>query len=116
MLEAGGQYKTVLMHSAATGTGDGTAMECTEASGGAHKQLTMQVQGISGDTITWEATIDGSNWKGLLVTPLSTGTAALTATADGLYRVDVTGLVQFRARISTYGAGTITVTGMLTAV
>lgn len=116
MLESGGQYKAVVMQNAATGTGNGTAMECTEASGGAHKYLTMQVQGISGDTITWEAIIDGSNWKGLLVTPLSTGTAALTATADGLYRVDVTGLVQFRARISTYGAGTITVTGVLTAV
>ena len=116
MLESGGQYKTVVMQNAATGTGNGTAMECTEASGGAHKFLTMQVQGISGHTITWEATIDGSNWKGLLVTPLSTGTAALTATADGLYRVDVTGLVQFRARISIYGAGTITVTGVLTAV
>lgn len=115
-MEAAGQYNTKTLQNAAAATGDGTAVECTEVSGGAHKYLTMQVQGISGDTITWEATIDGTNWKGLLVTPLSTGTAALTATADGLYRVDVTGLIQFRACISAYGAGTITVTGVLTAV
>lgn len=116
MLESGSQYKSLLLQSAAAATGNGTAVDCTEASGGSHKTLALQVQGISGDTITWEATIDGTNWKGLLVTPLSTGTAALTATADGLYRVDVTGLIQFRACISAYGAGTITVTGVLTAV
>lgn len=116
MLEAGSQYNTKTLQDAAAATGNGTTVECTEVSGGAHKYLALQVQGINGDTLTWEATIDGTNWKGLLVTPLSTGTAALTATADGLYRVDVTGLVQFRARISTYGSGTITVTGVLTAV
>ncbi len=115
MLEAGGQYKYQALQLAAVATGNGETIDCTEAGGGAHKYLALQVQGITTATITWEATIDGTNWKGLLVTPLATGTAALTATADGLFRVDVTGLVQFRARVSTYGAGTITVTGVLTA-
>ena len=115
-MESAGQYKTVIMHSAAVAIGSGTTIDCTEVSGGAYKSLTMQVQGISGDTITWKAQIDGTNWKGILVTPLASGTAALTATADGLYRVDVTGLVQFKAEITTYGSGTITVTGILAAV
>ncbi len=114
-MEAAGQYNTKTLQDAAAATGDGTAVECTEVSGGAHKYLTLQVQGVSGDTITWEAMVDGTNWKGLLVTPLSTGTAALTATADGLFRVDVTGLIQFRARLTRVG-GTVTVTGVLTAV
>lgn len=115
-MESASQYKTLTLHSAATATGNGTAVECTEVSGGAYKKLAIQVQGISGDTITWEVTIDGTNWKGILVAPVTTGTTALTTTADGIFTVDVTGLVQFRARISTYGSGTITVTAVLTAV
>lgn len=117
MLESGSQYKSLLLQSAAGDTVDGDAVDCTEASGGAHKFLTMQVYGINGDTITWEATIDGTHWDAMDVIPLAaTDTPATHATANGLYRADVTGLVQFRARISTYGAGRITVTGVLTAV
>jgi len=116
MQVSGGQYKTVVMQPAAVATGNGTAIECTEVAGGACKQLALQVQGITTATITWEATIDSTNWKGLLVTPLDTGTAALTATADGIFRVDVTGLAQFRARISAWTSGAITVTGILAAV
>lgn len=116
-MEAAGQYKSVIMHSAATATGNGTTVECTEVSGGAYKFLAIHLDGISGDTITWEATIDGTHWEAMDVVPLAaTDTPATTATADGLYRADVTGLSQFRARISTYGAGTITATAVLTAV
>ena len=115
-MEAAGQYKIVVMHSSAVATADGTPVECTEVSGGAYKTLAIQVQGITTATITWEVTIDGTNWKGILVAPVTTGTAALTATADGIFRVDVTGLAQVRARISAWTSGTITVTGVLTAV
>jgi hypothetical protein len=116
MLTPGGQYQIEVLQSAAVAQGNGTPLECTDSSGGASKILTLQVQGMSSGTITWEATIDGTNWKGLLVTPLATGTAALTATADGLYSVDVTGLSKFRARISAWASGATTVTGVLTAL
>ena len=116
MLVPGGQYKTLLLQNAAVATGNGTAMECTDISGGALKKLAIQVQGITTATITWEVTIDGTNWKGILVAPVTTGTAALTATADGIFTVDVTGMSQFRARISAWTTGTITVTGVLAAV
>lgn len=113
---AGGQYKTVVMQAAAVATGDGTAMVCTDAESGSFKKLAVQVQGITTATVTWEVTIDGTNWKGILVAPVTTGTAALTATADGIFTVDVTGMLQFRARISAWTSGTITVTGVLVAV
>ena len=100
-----------LMQDGATATGNGTEIVCA-----GHNVATMQVTGISGDTITWEATIGGGTWAGLMVTPLSTGTAALTATANGLYRVTVAGLRTMRARVSTYSSGTIVVVGRVTDV
>jgi len=115
MLEQGSIYIQKVLQSAATGTGNGTAVNCTDLSKGAFKIITLQVAGISGDTITWEATIDGTNWAAFSVTNLGTAAAATTATANGIYSADVTGIVQFRARISTYSAGTITVTGILTS-
>jgi len=115
MNTSGANFITKDLQKNAATTGDGTPINCTDLSKGSYKILTLQVSGISGDTITWEATVNGTDWDGLLVTPLASGTPALTATADGLYSVDVTGLVQFRARVSTYGSGDITISGVLTA-
>ena len=105
----GGPSPLITMQSAITETANGTAIQM------AGSQMAMiQVEGISGDTITFEATIDGSTWYAVaMVSPTSTTRArATTATADGLYFLEPTaGLSQLRARISTYGAGTITVVG-----
>lgn len=98
----------ITLHSAAVATGNGTIVDCAN-----YDVIGIQVSGISGDTITWEASIDGTNWVGLLVAPVTTGTAALTTTANGVFAVDCSGLALLRARISTYGAGTITVTALL---
>lgn len=108
-------YKAGLtLQNAVVAIGNGTAISCTEAGDGSWEYLTLQIAGISGDTITWEATVNGSNWIAVAVTNLNTGNAATTATADGLYRMLVRGLTSFRARVSTYSAGTITVTGIAT--
>lgn len=100
-----------LMQDSATAIGNGVELICA-----GHNVATIQVTGISGDTITWEATIGGGTWAGLMVTPLSTGTAALTATANGLYRVTIAGLRTLRARISNHSSGTIIVVGRVTDV
>ena len=86
----------------------------TAAADGVYATLTAQVVGITTATITWEGTVDGTNWVAIQATNLNTGSAATTATADGLYRINVTGLLKVRARISAWTAGTITVTGVLT--
>lgn len=111
----GAQYINAIMQNAATAVGNGTPMDCTAAARGAMTVLTMQVQGITTATITFEATIDGTNWVAIQVTNLTSGALATTTTADGLFRVTVLGLVRVRARISAYTSGTITVTGMLTS-
>lgn len=115
MLLPGGNYQYQLMQSAATATGNGTALATTDAANGAHTTLTMQVAGITTATITFEATVDGSNWVAVACTNLNDGTAATTATANGLYRLTCLGLVSVRARISAYTSGTITVIGVAVA-
>lgn len=107
----GGQYQLVVMQNAVAATANGTAVDCTTASGGGHTTLTMQVRGITSATITFEATVDGTNWVAIQATNLGTGSAATTTTADGLFRLTTLGLDSVRARISTYASGTITVTG-----
>jgi hypothetical protein len=121
----GGNYKDVVMQgtknnysgtiTGIAATANGTAVLCTEASGGAYTTLTVHVEGINGDTITFEATIDGTNWIAIQFTNLNSGSAGTTATADGLYRATVLGLKQVRARISTYSSGTIIVIGVAAA-
>lgn len=103
------------MHSAAVATGNGTVIETTGVDTGGCMTLTMQVAGITTATVTFEATIDGSNWVAVACTNLNDGVASTQATADGLYRLTCLGLVLVRARISAYTSGTITVIGMAVA-
>ena len=105
----------VPMQSAAVATGNGTSLGCADVSLGYFNYATFQVTGITTATITWEANIDGTNWVAIAVTNLNTATAATTATADGLFRVQCTGLMNIRARISAWTTGTIYVTGIATA-
>ena len=111
MAVQGGYYEETLMQSAAGAEGNGTVMPCRQPASGLFTTATFQVTGINGDTITWEANLNGTDWVAVAVTNLGTGTAATTATANGLYRITCHGLEQIRARVSTYSAGAITVLG-----
>ena len=106
------QVKYQVMQLAIGATGNGTAFTCSEFSEGIMATMVMQVKGITSATITFEATIDGTNWVAVQATPLTTGTAATTTAADGLFRLDCRGLVSVRARISAWVSGTITVTAV----
>ena len=70
--------------------------------------VTVQVVGLIGDTITFEVTMDGTNWAGLLVEQAVDGEWALTALANGIYNVQVDGVAKFRARLTRVG-GSVTV-------
>lgn len=93
------------LQSGATATGNGTALNC-----GGLAAVGVQVEGITTGTVTFEGTIDGSTWYAVRVYKPADGSVATTATADGLFVAPVAGMDQFRARISAYTAGTITVT------
>ena len=66
--------------SAAVATGNGTAASVLGRGG-----LAVQVTGITTATVTWEGTIDGTNYVGLYATNIATGVLGLTATANGVY-------------------------------
>jgi hypothetical protein len=107
----GGQYKNIIFHNAAVATANGAVLDVTEASGGAFSVVGIQITGISGDTITFEVNIDGTNWISILAENVTTGAEATTATANGIYRITCLGMVQLRARL-TRSAGTVTATGV----
>lgn len=61
-------------------------------------------------TVTFEASIDGTNYGALSVTPVAGGAAVTTATAAGQWVADCAAYANVRARCSTYTSGGYTVT------
>lgn len=100
---------TTTLQAAAVAIGAGTSLDMEGGAG-----ATFQVAGTFVGTVTWEATIDGTNWIGVAVADLASTTRArtLTTTAPGLLLLDgVRGVQLVRARVSAWTSGTITVTG-----
>jgi hypothetical protein len=103
----------VVLHNDTVTNTNGTGARCTHGTDGGYTSLAVQVKGIVTATINWEATIDGANYVAVPVTNINSGSAATTATADGLYRVTCTGITNLRARTSSWTSGTIDVAGWL---
>lgn len=91
----------------ATATGNGATVPLDGRS-----SLVLQLFGTFSATVTFEASINGSDWIAVALANLNSTTRARasTATAAGLFLFDaIAGLVHFRARISAYTSGTINV-------
>jgi hypothetical protein len=75
--------------------------------------MTAGVHGVqipawgTGGTVSFECTIDGTNWVALLATPTSSTTQVSSATAAGLWWFDGTALANVRLRVSATGTGSI---------
>src|SRR5262249_36284594 len=78
------------LQNAATATGNGTAIQTTYFGG-----VICQVTGTFSATITFEGTVDQSNWVSVNATNLSTSADSTTATAAGLYFANLPGVEQF---------------------
>lgn len=72
----------------------------------------FQLAGTWVGTITFEATVDGTNWVEVLAVNANDDTAATTATANGIYRVIADGM-KVRARVSAYTSGTVEAAGFV---
>jgi len=83
---------------------EGLATVCVQLSG----TLTSVI-------VYFEGTVDGTNWIGVLGWNRTTGVKALTATAVGLYVINVAGLHRFRARLD-WTTGSVTATAKGTSV
>ena len=93
-----------VLHSLATATANGEVLNTR-----AFTDVTFQISGTFVATVTFEGTLDGSNWIAFRATNLNSGTAATTAAAAGLYTATIGGLTSVRAGISLYTSGSVTV-------
>lgn len=72
--------------------------------------VAVQITGTLSATITFEVTVDGTNWVAFNMTPSNSGTAASTATAVGAWSASTGGYAGVRARCSAYSSGSPVVT------
>src|SRR5215472_10101567 len=97
---------TDTLQSAAVAPGNGNSILVEGKSG-----VGFNVTGITSATITVEGTADNVTWSAITVTNVVSGIQSGTITANGFYATTpFFGLLNIRARISTYSSGTITVT------
>lgn len=75
----------------------------------------VQITGTWAGTITFEASVDGTNFAAVNLTPAASATPASTTTANGLWAGSVGGFRSLRARFSTKTSGTPVITIRATA-
>lgn len=72
--------------------------------------VAIQVVGTYSGTISFEASVDGSTYVALNLTPLNSTTAATSTTSTGVWSGGVGGASIVRARMSSYTSGSASVT------
>jgi hypothetical protein len=97
---------TPTMQNAAAATGAGTPLFVRFYGG-----CVIQVSGTFSATITFEASLDNTNWSSLRGFDLNAGTYATTATAAGTWFFTTPGVEYVRARVSAYTSGSVTAVG-----
>lgn len=110
-------FVSTTLQNAATATGNGTSASVGGFSAGMIT-VNCSVACSGGTTINFEGSQDSSNYSAVLGQQAGTNTIAATVLNQGttptVWEVNLAGFQSFRARISGYSAGTITVT--MTAV
>lgn len=101
-----------------SGAGSGTANGQTPVLLNVNESdvVAFQVTGTFVGTVTFQATIDGTNWVALSMTPSAGGAAVTTAAAAALVRGVCSGYSQVRAQVTAFTSGTIVVSAIGFAV
>jgi hypothetical protein len=104
----------VPLHTAAVADSTGNVMTVWHPDKGGYTFACFQISGtVTTATITFEGTVDGTNWVSLEAESLgSSSTKSTTATAAGVWRATVVGLKYVRANLD-WTAGSINVVGSL---
>lgn len=74
----------------------------------------IQITGTWVGTITFQGTVDNTNYVTISVTPSSSSTTVTTATANGVWTTAVAGLTQVRIVFTAWTSGTATIIGRTT--
>lgn len=101
-----------VLQSAATSAGNGNEVMLN----GKYGAITLQISGTFSATITFEGSIDGINYIPVRGINKNTGAGISTVAETGIFQFSVTGLNKFRARISAYTLGSITIEAIIVPV
>ncbi len=66
----------------------------------------VQITGTFTATLQFEVTINGTDWVAFQVTNVNTGSSVTTATAAGIFKGDVVGIVGVRITSTAFSSGT----------
>lgn len=94
------------LQSAAGATGNGTAMDVT-----GFRSVAVQLTGTFTATVTFETSVNGSDWIATGLTPAAGGAVSSTAAAAGIWTLTPNGVTLLRARVSAFTSGTVTAIG-----
>lgn len=96
----------VTLQSAATATGAGTSLPTA-----GHATAAIQVTGTWSATITFQGTVDGTNYVSVQAVNPADGSVQTTTTANGVFIVPCAGLQAVRTNITAYTSGNVTSVG-----
>ena len=99
------------LQAAAVATGNGTAIDVA-----LYNSVAIDVSIATTATVTFEGTVDGSTWVSRTCVSIAntSGTLVASTTSSGEFQCNVAGLAKFRARISAWTSGAVTVTARAT--
>lgn len=95
--------------STSTGTLAAAAQTVTLIMGG-KSAVGIVITGTWAGTITFEGSVDGTNWNSINAVAASTSTPQSTTVVNGLFRLTPAGLLQVRANMTAFTSGTATLT------
>lgn len=98
-------FTNTTLQDAAGAVGNGDALSLEGAGG-----VLVFIKGTFVGTVTFEVTQDGVNWVAIPGYKLTDGTQSSAPTVGGMYLIICPGVMRFRARVSAYTSGAITVT------
>lgn len=75
---------------------------------GRYGSIAVQVTGTFSATVTFKASIDGTNWTDIQGTNIANGTGAVSTTSPGIFVFKVLGITKFKVVVSSYTDGVIT--------
>lgn len=72
-------------------------------------EITVQLTGTWAGTVTFEVSVNGTNWVTAQALPSNSGTAVTTTTANGAWKFSYGAYPFYRLKMTAYTSGTATV-------
>ena len=89
-----------------SGSINGSSQSVTTSDNDGDSGLVVQIAGTWVGTIAFQGNVDGTNWFTVLAKPVSSPTNVATVTANGAWRLAISGLKAFRVLSTAWTSGT----------